>query len=69
MYMNDLNALQTKSGVSPKPRKPKSTKEEKFANKIKAILESPNRGKFKRQNSNHMYVSNLKGLKAGKGPK
>lgn len=68
--MNDLKALQVKTeGNKTKPRR--QSKEDKFTNKIKAIIDnSPNRkGKFSRQDSNHMYVNNFNGPGAHKGPK
>lgn len=72
MYMNDLKAFQMKTpeGYIPKPRK--NSKEDKFTNKIKAIIdETPNRKgkKFSRQDSNHLYVNNFNGPGALKGPK
>ena len=71
MYMNDMKAFQMKTeGYVPKPRK--NSKEDKFTNKIKAIIDdSPNRKgkKFSRQDSNHLYVNNFNGPGALKGPK
>ena len=73
MYMNDLKAFNlVPSEGDNKPKKPrKPSKEDKFTNKIKAILDSPNRKgkKISRQDSNHLYVNNLKGLSASKEPK
>lgn len=69
MYMNDLSIIQVKTqNRKPKPRK--KSKEEKFSNKIKDILETPTRmNKLTRQNSNHMYVNSFRGPETLKGPK